>query len=98
MAKVKPDGLFFLSTIAKTYEGYITNIFFGEYILGLLPKGTHEYDLFISHNTVMDHVGHRLSLLEAKGVALKNPLTFEMCESENLKANYMMMCKARQDL
>ena len=92
MNRVKPDGLFFLSTIAKTYEGYITNILFGEYILGLLPKGTHEYDLFISHDTVMEHVRDRLSLVEAKGVALKNPLTFEMCESDNLRVNYMMMC------
>lgn len=41
---LKPDGLFFLSTIAKTYEGYISNILIGEYVLGLLPKGTHEYE------------------------------------------------------
>jgi ubiquinone biosynthesis O-methyltransferase len=45
---VKPNGLFFLSTISKTPEAYMTNIVLGEYILGLLPKGTHEYDLFIT--------------------------------------------------
>jgi 2-polyprenyl-6-hydroxyphenyl methylase/3-demethylubiquinone-9 3-methyltransferase len=75
---LKPDGLFFLSTIAKTYEGYLSNILVGEYLLGLLPKGTHEYDLFISHDTVMSHVSDKLALIEAKGVSLKNPFTFEM--------------------
>jgi len=63
-----------------------------------LPKGTHEYDLFINHDTVLEHVRDKVTLIEAKGVALKNPLTFEMCEMDNLRVNYMMMCKARQDL
>lgn len=98
LRKVKPDGLFFLSTIAKTYEGYFTNILMGEYVLGLLPKGTHEYDLFISHDTVMEHIRDKFSLVEAKGVTVKNPITFEMTETNYLRANYMMMCKARQDL
>ena len=44
---VKPDGLFFLSSIAKTPEGYFLNIIMGEHVLGLLPKGTHEWDLLI---------------------------------------------------
>ena len=70
----------------------------GEYVLGLLPKGTHEYDLFISHDTVLDYIQDRLSLVEAKGVTIKNPITLEMTETNYLRANYMMMCKARQDL
>jgi ubiquinone biosynthesis O-methyltransferase len=45
---VKPNGLFFVSTISKTPEAYFTNILMGEYVLGLLPKGTHEYDLFMT--------------------------------------------------
>lgn len=45
---MKPDGMFFLSTIAKTPEAYFSNIILGEYVLGLLPKGTHEYELFMT--------------------------------------------------
>ena len=67
-------------------------------MLGLLPKGTHEYDLFINHDTVMDHIRDKFTLVEAKGVTIKNPLTFEMRETNCLRTNYMMMCKARQDL
>jgi 2-polyprenyl-6-hydroxyphenyl methylase/3-demethylubiquinone-9 3-methyltransferase len=44
---VKPNGLFFLSSISKTPEGYFLNIIMGEHVLGLLPKGTHEWDLLI---------------------------------------------------
>ena len=46
----------------------------------------------------MDYVSDKLSLIEAKGVIVKNPFTFEMGESSYLRANYMIMCKARQDL
>lgn len=95
---VKPNGMFFLSTIAKTPEGYISNILLGEHILGLLPKGTHEYDLFITHDDVMQRIKNRMELIEAKGVSLKNPITMEMKETDYLKANYMMMCRSRQDL
>lgn len=45
---VKPGGHFFLSSIAKTPEGYFLNIIMGEYVLGLLPRGTHEWDLLIN--------------------------------------------------
>ena len=76
----------------------MSNILMGEYVLGLLPKGTHEYDLFISHDTVLQHIRDKFTLVEAKGVTVKNPLTLEMRETDYLRANYMMMCKARQDL
>jgi len=33
--------------MAKTPESYFLNIFMGEHVLGLIPKGTHEYELFI---------------------------------------------------
>jgi 2-polyprenyl-6-hydroxyphenyl methylase / 3-demethylubiquinone-9 3-methyltransferase len=53
LSMVKPDtGLFFLSSISKTWEGYVSNILVGEHVLGLLPKGTHEYDLLITPEEV----------------------------------------------
>lgn len=95
---VKPDGMFFLSTIAKTPEAYLSNIVLGEYVLGLLPKGTHEYDLFMSHEDVMASIREKMELIEAKGVAVKNPFSMEMHEVDYLRANYMMITRARQDL
>ncbi len=46
----------------------------------------------------MQMIENKMELIEAKGVSVKNPLTMEMQESDFLKANYMMMCRARPDL
>jgi 2-polyprenyl-6-hydroxyphenyl methylase/3-demethylubiquinone-9 3-methyltransferase len=45
---LKPGGICFFSTINKTYFSYIKNIIFGEYILNMIPKKTHQYKLFIN--------------------------------------------------
>ena len=95
---VKPGGLFFLSTIAKTPEAYFSNIILGEYIFKLLPKGTHEYNLFVSHDTVEGFIESSFQTIEAKGVTVKNPVTFEMGENDFLRSNYMMIFKKRLDL
>jgi len=102
---VKPKtGLFFLSSIAKTPEGWFLNIFMGEKVLGLLPKGTHEYDLLISPETVegVVHQGNKLrgvqpfETVEKTGAFLANPLTMEMTETPSfLRGNYLMMFRPR---
>jgi len=44
---LKPGGVLFVSTINRTIESYLGAIVAAEYILGLLPKGTHQYSPFI---------------------------------------------------
>lgn len=44
---VKPGGLFFFATLNRTPESYIKAILGAEYVLGWLPKGTHQYKKFI---------------------------------------------------
>ena len=44
---VKLGGYFFLSSIGKTFEGWFLNIVMGENVLGLLPKGSHEWNYLI---------------------------------------------------
>jgi len=89
---VKPQGHFFLSTIAKTPEGYFTNIVMGEYVLGLLPKGTHEWDLLISHDTVEKYLAEvNCKTVEKTGATIINPITREMGEIPFLRANYLMI-------
>ena len=105
---VRPDtGLFFLSSIAKTPEGWFLNIFMGEKVLGLLPKGTHEYDMLISPEKVEQivHAGNQeqgvkpFETVAKTGAFLANPLTMEMKEVDNfLRGNYMIMFRPRPDL
>ncbi|MFO1257216.1 MAG: bifunctional 2-polyprenyl-6-hydroxyphenol methylase/3-demethylubiquinol 3-O-methyltransferase UbiG [Gammaproteobacteria bacterium] len=44
---VKPGGLVYISTLNRTLKSYLTAILGAEYILKLLPKGTHDYQTFI---------------------------------------------------
>lgn len=44
---LKPNGHLILSTVNRTFKSYASAIVAAEYILKLLPRGTHEYDKFI---------------------------------------------------
>jgi len=44
---LKPNGVAFFSTINRNLKAYVEAILGAEYILGLLPKGTHTYEQFI---------------------------------------------------
>ena len=91
---VKPGGHFFLSSIAKTPEGYLLNIVLGEHVLGLLPKGTHEWDLLITQETVEDYLKKDdFKTIAKAGATVLNPFTLEMGEIQSTRANYMMMSK-----
>ena len=100
-------SLFFLSSIAKTPEGWFLNIFMGEKVLGLLPKGTHEYDMLIDPETVerIVHAGNSehgvkpFETIAKTGAFLANPVTMEMKEVDGfLRGNYMMMFRPRVDI
>ena len=78
----------------------------GEKVLGLLSKGTHEYDLLISPETVESvvHQGNKLmgvqefETVEKTGAFLANPITMEMKEVKSfLRGNYLIMFRPRLD-
>jgi ubiquinone biosynthesis O-methyltransferase len=49
---LKPGGLIFISTVKKSWWSWIVAILFGEYILGFLPIGTHDWNQFINPEVV----------------------------------------------
>lgn len=44
---LKPGGWIFLSTLNRTPKARVLGIYMAEYVMGLVPKGTHHYDQFI---------------------------------------------------
>lgn len=79
----------------------------GEKVLGLLPKGTHEFEMLISPETVEEivHAGNKdngvkpFETVAKTGAFLANPLTMEMREVDHfLRGNYMMMFRPRPDM
>lgn len=64
-----------------------------EYILNLLPKGTHEFDCFIKPSELEEWARTaNLELIELVGVTY-NPITGEFSISDDVDVNYMMHFK-----
>lgn len=49
---LKPNGSIFITTFNKTQASWLVGVIATEYILNLIPKGTHEWDQFISPSDV----------------------------------------------
>ncbi|MBA2649951.1 MAG: bifunctional 2-polyprenyl-6-hydroxyphenol methylase/3-demethylubiquinol 3-O-methyltransferase UbiG [Legionella sp.] len=91
---LKPEGLLFLSTINRTAKAYATAIIAAEYILGLLPKQTHDYEKFIKPselNTMARSLD--LKFLGMSGLNY-NPITQQATLSPEVQVNYLMCFKS----
>jgi 2-polyprenyl-6-hydroxyphenyl methylase/3-demethylubiquinone-9 3-methyltransferase len=72
---VKPNGKVFLSTINRNTKSYFFAIVGAEYILKLLPQGTHDWDKFIQPSEMDKYARHSgLSLKGMIGMTY-NPIT-----------------------
>lgn len=87
---VKPNGHVFFSTINRNPKSYLFAIVGAEYVLNLLPKGTHDYKKFIRPSELAKAV--RDAQLELKNmIGLHyNPLTKHYWLAPNVDVNYMM--------
>ncbi len=88
---LKPGGHLFLSTINRNPKAYLMAIIGAEYIMNMLPRGTHEYAKFIRPAELSRWV--RAAGLEVKGSTgmTYNPLTkrYKLTERD-LDVNYLM--------
>ena len=55
---VRPGGLFVLSTINRTLKSYALAIVAAEYILGWLPRGTHQWERFVTPDELARHLAN----------------------------------------
>lgn len=68
---IKPGGMIIISTINRTIKSYISAIIMAEYILGWVPKKTHDHSKFIKPSELNNMVNNTgLSLKELKGMSL----------------------------
>ena len=90
---VKPGGWVFFSTLNRNVKSFAFAIVGAEYILGLLPKGTHEYARFIKPSELARWSRDAgLALHESKGLEY-NPLTRRYRLSADTSVNYMLACR-----
>jgi len=87
---VKPGGWVFFSTLNRNPKSFLFAIVGAEYILNLLPKGTHAYAKFIKPSELAGHCrAAGLALLAAKGLQY-NPITQRYWLDGNTSVNYMI--------
>ena len=90
---VKPDGHVFFSTINRNPKAYMFAIVGAEYLLKLLPKGTHDYSKFIKPSELEGWIRQaELSLRELTGMSY-NPLSQSYSLGHDVSVNYLMYCQ-----
>jgi 2-polyprenyl-6-hydroxyphenyl methylase/3-demethylubiquinone-9 3-methyltransferase len=86
---VKPGGWVFFSTINRNAKAFMLAIVGAEYVLGMLPRGTHEYQKFIRPSELAAHCrAAGLDLQHTRGLE-HNPLTRRYWLSDDTSVNYM---------
>ncbi|MEB0058096.1 MULTISPECIES: bifunctional 2-polyprenyl-6-hydroxyphenol methylase/3-demethylubiquinol 3-O-methyltransferase UbiG [unclassified Variovorax] len=86
---VKPGGWVFFSTINRSPKSFLFAIVGAEYLLGLLPRGTHEYQKMIRPSELAAHCrAAGLDLRQTRGME-HNPLTRRYWLSADTSVNYM---------
>ena len=87
---MKPGGHIFFSTINRNPKSYLFAIIGAEYILNLLPKGTHEYSKFIKPSELANWIRrNNLELRDTRGMSY-NPLTDNYWLGNDMQVNYFM--------
>ena len=89
-ALVKPGGWVFISTLNRNPKSFLFAIVGAEYVLNLLPKGTHEYARLIKPSELADWVrANGLDVLHMKGMTY-NPFTRQYALGADTDVNYLM--------
>ena len=87
---VKPGGWVFFSTISRNPKAFLFAIVGAEYLLNMLPRGTHEYLKLIRPSELAAWCRQSgLDLVQARGMEY-NPLTRRYWLSGDTSVNYLM--------
>jgi len=87
---VKPGGWVFFSTLNRNPKSFLFAIVGAEYVLNLLPRGTHEFAKFIKPSELADHCRAAGLDLQAMRGLQYNPITRRYWLDGNTSVNYMI--------
>ncbi|WP_333794695.1 bifunctional 2-polyprenyl-6-hydroxyphenol methylase/3-demethylubiquinol 3-O-methyltransferase UbiG [Hyphomicrobium sp.] len=87
---VRPGGLLILSTINRTMKAYALAIVGAEYVLGWLPRGTHQWERFVTPDELGSHMAQAdLAAPRFKGFVY-SPLSDTWRLSSDTSVNYLV--------
>jgi len=95
---VTDDGIQIVSTINRNPLAWLIAIFGAEYVLGWLPKGTHQYRKLVKP-AELERLLHRdnFSVVNRTGVAV-NPFNRKMSQCKSETVNYMLAASRRNKI
>lgn len=92
-ALCKPGGLVFFSTLNRNPKAWLLAIAGAEYMLKLLPKGTHEFKRFLRPSELSGFARQGgLDTLDLTGMSY-NPLSKHYKLGKDIDVNYLMACR-----
>lgn len=87
---VRPGGYVFFSTINRNLKAYLLAVIGAEYVMNMLPRGTHDYEKFLQPAEMARFARHAgLDLVQMKGLVYR-PLAQVYELSSDTDVNYMM--------
>lgn len=87
---LKPGGHLFLSTINRNAKSYLFAVVAAEYVLNLLPRGTHEYSMFIKPAEITRWLREQdLKIMDITGMSY-HPLTKIYSLTPDVDVNYLV--------
>ena len=87
---VKPGGWVFFSTLNRNAKAYLLAVVGAEYVLNMLPRGTHEYARFLKPSELSRMARNAgLEITNVSGMSY-NPLTRIYALGDDTQVNYLM--------
>ena len=90
---VKPGGWFFAATLNRTFKSFALAIVGAEYVLGWVPKGTHQWEKFITPAELEDAIEDAGLVAQARSGVVFQPLRNKWSVSRDTDINYMMSAR-----
>ncbi len=90
---LKPNGLMVVSTLNRNWKSFALAIVGAEYVLRWLPRGTHEWNKFVTPDELAKHLlDNRLVVTEQTGVVY-SPFADKWSLSSDMDVNYMVVAE-----
>ena len=89
-AAVKPGGLLVMATLNRTLKAFALAIVGAEYVLRWLPRGTHQWEKFVTPSELMRAIERDGLIIDYQAGVVLNPLTNQWKLSRDMDVNYML--------
>jgi 2-polyprenyl-6-hydroxyphenyl methylase/3-demethylubiquinone-9 3-methyltransferase len=92
---LNPKGLMFVATLNRTLKSFGLAIVGAEYVLGWLPKGTHQWEKFITPEELRGWLAENAIEVKGESGVTFHPLANEWRVSRDMGVNYMVVGQKR---